>query len=207
MSKRSTRNLVEWSHIYLISSARAPASATRIRLSSPSLALVPFLPMAQSHNLAMNYQANNEVAKAASACKATKRTSEDKWEVMYQRLVRYYSVHGHSNVPSRFPDDPALGFWGKSTSSQPSSKPLELTIKFTFIAVSTQRRHFQRLHRSSETGHSPFALHPERKQKLEQLQFKFSAKDPNSLSWDDRFKQLKNFVVRGLFVTLVVSIN
>lgn len=98
-----------------------------------------------------------------------KLSADDKWDVMYQKLARYYEVHGHSNVPSRYPDDPALGFW-----------------------VSTQRRQFRKAMEGPHSHHS--SLHPERKRKLDSLQFQFSAKDPNSMSWEARFKQLKEFV-------------
>lgn len=44
----------------------------------------------------------------------TKRSADDKWDTMYQRLLQYHKLHGNANVPSRYPQDPALGFWGKS---------------------------------------------------------------------------------------------
>ena len=52
---------------------------------------------------------------------STRKSSDDKWEAMYRRLVRYYEAHGDTNVPSRYPDDPALGFWGKMSCLLPAS--------------------------------------------------------------------------------------
>jgi hypothetical protein len=36
---------------------------------------------------------------------------EHAWNEMYQRLVRYKSVHGDCNVPSEWKEDPQLGSW------------------------------------------------------------------------------------------------
>jgi Helicase associated domain len=33
------------------------------------------------------------------------------WLELYGRLKDFYRLHGHSNVPQRYPDDPALGTW------------------------------------------------------------------------------------------------
>lgn len=65
-----------------------------------------------------------------------KLSADDKWDVMYQKLARYYEVHGHSNVPSRYPDDPALGFWGKWTGYP---HKLDLLIFLSLIVVAPQQ--------------------------------------------------------------------
>jgi superfamily II DNA or RNA helicase/ferredoxin-thioredoxin reductase catalytic subunit len=33
------------------------------------------------------------------------------WEVMFQQLVEFKNVHGHCNVPNRYPENPPLGNW------------------------------------------------------------------------------------------------
>jgi Helicase associated domain len=147
----------------------------------------------------MNRNKLPSVAEAASCAEhGDGQSSDDKWDTMYRRLEQFHAVHGHSNVPSRYSEDPALGFWGKELTCQLPS----LWVRFFLLTtphmpsiVSTQRRQFRRLNTDAETEQSAFVIHPERKKKLEQLQFQFSAKDPNSLSWEERFKQLKDFVV------------
>lgn len=62
------------------------------------------------------------------------------------------------------------------------------------LTVSTQRRQFRKA--STVSGESVHTLNPDRKKRLDNLGFQYSAKDPNSYPWEARFKQLKDFVVR-----------
>lgn len=40
-----------------------------------------------------------------------KRYYENQWNQMFDRLLKFKNVHGHSDVPRDFPSDPKLGLW------------------------------------------------------------------------------------------------
>jgi len=103
---------------------------------------------------------------------SSKVPAEERWDVMYERLKHWKKKHGNVNVPSRCPEEPQLGFW-----------------------VSTQRRQFRKL-LDKCPQRLPSGLNAERKRKLDELGFQWSAKDPNSIPWESRFKQLSNFVTK-----------
>lgn len=89
---------------------------------------------------------------------------------MYERLRVYKEANGTCNVPNRYPKDPQLGFW-----------------------VSTQRRQYRVL---TSGGSTSSALTVQRAQKLMNLGFEWSAKDPRMVPWETRYNQLKDFVAK-----------
>jgi hypothetical protein len=56
-----------------------------------------------------------EAAEGNSLRRCTARALEEKWEESFNKLLLYREKHGNCNVPSRHPDDPNLGTWGKSS--------------------------------------------------------------------------------------------
>lgn len=98
-------------------------------------------------------------------------TLQERWDEMFERLRRYKEDKGNCNVPNRYPDDPQLGFW-----------------------VSTQRRQYRVL---TSGGSTSSALTVQRAQKLMNLGFEWSAKDPRMVPWETRYNQLKDFVAKN----------
>ena len=74
------------------------------------------------------------------------------WEKHYGDLVQYHAIHNHSNVPTKYPENPALGRW-----------------------VSTQRSEHLKLHNNQKSH-----MTPEKMDRLEALGFCWSLQFPAS---------------------------
>lgn len=112
-----------------------------------------------------------DTAKKRRKSEDSSSSLQERWEEMFERLRRYKETKGNCNVPNRYPEDPQLGFW-----------------------VSTQRRQYRVL---TSGGSTSSALTVQRAQKLMNLGFEWSAKDPRMVPWETRFNQLKEFVSKN----------
>ena len=39
------------------------------------------------------------------------KKNEEKWLVQFEKLKKYNQQHGNCNVPSRYKEEPSLGYW------------------------------------------------------------------------------------------------
>ena len=140
-----------------------------------------------------------------------------KWEDSFQRLVAFKKVHGHCLVPNRYREDPQLGSWGTlyyylsrfiyevadyGTSMHMISHACYLPYclsryypwhRFDSIStVSTQRRQYKLLMSGSGT---PTSMTLDRARRLEELGFQWSTTDPRHVPWEQRYDELREFVV------------
>lgn len=95
-------------------------------------------------------------------------THENRWQIMYDRLVVYKKKKGNCLVPNRFPEDTQLGSW-----------------------VSAQRRQYKIV---TSGGQESAAMTPERAMKLRELGFEWSTSNPRNVPWETRFDELRSFV-------------
>ncbi|CAB9525830.1 helicase [Seminavis robusta] len=93
------------------------------------------------------------------------------WEERFAELVTYKEQNGHTNVPHKYPDNPALGHW-----------------------VITQRQYYR------NTMNLPPEIAPDRKLcaekifKLQKLGFQWEVqKAQNAATWEDRYRELIRF--------------
>jgi hypothetical protein len=124
-----------------------------------------------------------------------------KWDEMYKRLLSFHEKHGHCLVPNRYSEDAQLGSWGKKlllvvlrVGNVFVESPLT---QFRYISVSTQRRHYKIL--TSGSGEST-PMTPARAQKLVDIGFKWSTKDPRHVPWEQRYSELVAFNVSSFSV-------
>jgi hypothetical protein len=47
-----------------------------------------------------------------------KRKGQPSWDARFHELIEYFAREGHSNVPTKFTDNPALGRWVSTQRSQ-----------------------------------------------------------------------------------------
>ena len=120
-----------------------------------------------------------------------------KWEDSFQRLLAFKKVHGHCLVPNRYREDPQLGSWGKyGVGFCRMSEQRAHTCTCPIHTVSTQRRQYKLL--MSGSG-SPSAMTAERARRLEAMGFQWSTTDPRHVPWEQRYGELRNFVVSDGF--------
>jgi hypothetical protein len=100
--------------------------------------------------------------------KKSKGKQAERWDHMYERLVKFKDLHGHCLVPNRYPEDPSLGAW-----------------------VSTQRRHYKILMSGDPKVTTPMT--PERASRLMAIGFKWATKDPRHVPWEVRFQELLEY--------------
>jgi len=93
---------------------------------------------------------------------------EEKWELMFKKLLDYKARFGNTLVPNRYVDDPPLGAW-----------------------VSTQRRQYKVM--VSGTHYESTPLSQERAQRLQAIGFVWKTWDPRRVPWEERFKELVEF--------------
>ncbi|CAB9502456.1 helicase [Seminavis robusta] len=93
--------------------------------------------------------------------------SEDRWEEMYLRLLEFKEIHGHCLVPNRYKEDLQLGAW-----------------------VSAQRKNYKLLESNSGKT-TPMTM--QRAQRLMDVGFEWTAKNPRHLMWEVRFAELRDF--------------
>lgn len=108
--------------------------------------------------------------RSASDATDSASTLQERWGEMFERLKAYKEETGNCNVPNRYAKDPQLGFW-----------------------VSTQRRQYRVL---TSGGSTSSALTVQRAQKLVNLGFEWSAKDPRMVPWETRYGQLQDFAAK-----------
>jgi hypothetical protein len=90
-----------------------------------------------------------------------------KWEVMFNRLLKFKKIYGHCLVPNRYKNDNKLGSW-----------------------VSTQRKQYKAL----TCGRYDTTILPiHRIKKLDEIGFVWNTSDPRRVDWEVRYSQLKDF--------------
>jgi len=90
---------------------------------------------------------------------------DSQWDEQYLEMQKFHNNHGHCLVPFVYESDPALGIW-----------------------VQTQRKQYALW---KKYGSAATKLTPERKQKLDALEFVW---DVRAAQWQERFDELNDFV-------------
>lgn len=111
------------------------------------------------------------------------RTHEERWEESFQRLVAFHKKHGHCNIPYRCDEDPFLGRW---VSLQRSIYKAEAT------------RVSGRGEAPSERPSKSSAAHSDRVRRLNELGFEWTPQETRQVSWEQRYSELCDFVVRTM---------
>ena len=93
--------------------------------------------------------------------------SDEHWMEKYQELQAFFRFHGHSNVPSIFPENQALANWVKRT-----------------------RGHYKLFHQTYQSGHSGSTLTKERAELLSRVDFQTNLR---ALSWQQQYEKLVAF--------------
>lgn len=94
-------------------------------------------------------------------------SQNSKWEIMFDRLVKYKEVNGDCLVRNRYNEDAKLGSW-----------------------VSTQRRQYKAV----GTGKMNATTLPQHRiDRLESIGFVWVTPDPRRVAWEVRYKQLCQF--------------
>jgi hypothetical protein len=131
--------------------------------------------------------------KAAKSREAKQpRTHEERWEESFQRLVAFHKKHGHCNIPYRCDEDPFLGRWVSLQRSIYKGEASRETASAGGGGESdAQQPGGERPSKSSATQ-------SERVRRLNELGFEWSPQETRQVSWEQRYAELCDFVVRTL---------
>lgn len=100
----------------------------------------------------------------------------ESWNQKLNELKHYRDLHGHCNVPARYPENPGLGIWVRSgwLSCRECVSHVSRSCTCTWMQVGTQRTQYRLFMGAKEKGQNPqevSSMTEERIEKLEELGF------------------------------------
>jgi len=98
---------------------------------------------------------------------AFSRPRKESWEDRYNELIEFHRIHGHSNVPENYPENPSLGIW-----------------------CMNQRIAYRRQMQHANMPNMPGPFTQDRMRLLEDLNFTWNVRREN---WQQNLNRLKSF--------------